>query len=143
MPPSKTEDDESRTRAVLYARVSSKEQEQDGFSIPAQVKLLKGYARSKGLLIVEQYIDLETARHTGRTRFSDMLKFFKREASACRVWLRRQDSTMREQIPRSGIFHALRRSAAQSYKGRSPARVPAARAEGAYSKRHPYWGVAF
>jgi hypothetical protein len=36
MPPTST--------AVLYARVSSKEQEKDGFSIPAQQKLLRQYA---------------------------------------------------------------------------------------------------
>ena len=31
-------------RAVIYARVSSKEQEKEGYSIPAQLKLLKDYA---------------------------------------------------------------------------------------------------
>ena len=30
--------------AVIYARVSSKEQEREGFSIPAQLKLLRDYA---------------------------------------------------------------------------------------------------
>jgi predicted site-specific integrase-resolvase len=30
-----------RTIAVIYARVSSKEQEKEGFSIPAQLKLLR------------------------------------------------------------------------------------------------------
>jgi DNA invertase Pin-like site-specific DNA recombinase len=30
--------------AVLYARVSSREQEQEGYSIPAQLKLLREYA---------------------------------------------------------------------------------------------------
>ena len=33
--------DPARKRAVIYARVSSKEQEKEGFSIPAQLKLLK------------------------------------------------------------------------------------------------------
>ena len=32
-------------QAVLYARVSSKDQEREGFSIPAQQKLLRQYAR--------------------------------------------------------------------------------------------------
>ena len=31
--------------AVIYARVSSKEQEREGFSIPAQLKLLREYAQ--------------------------------------------------------------------------------------------------
>jgi site-specific DNA recombinase len=29
------------TKAIVYARVSSKEQEREGFSIPAQLKLLQ------------------------------------------------------------------------------------------------------
>jgi hypothetical protein len=33
--------------AAIYARVSSKEQEKDGFSIPAQLKLLKDYGRRR------------------------------------------------------------------------------------------------
>ena len=32
-------------KAVLYARVSSKEQEREGYSIPAQRKLLRSYAQ--------------------------------------------------------------------------------------------------
>jgi site-specific DNA recombinase len=35
---------QQRPTAVMYARVSSKEQEKEGFSIPAQLKLLRGYA---------------------------------------------------------------------------------------------------
>jgi site-specific DNA recombinase len=33
----------ARRHTVIYARVSSKEQEKEGFSIPAQLKLLKEY----------------------------------------------------------------------------------------------------
>jgi len=32
------------TKAVLHARVSSKDQEKEGYSIPAQLKLLREYA---------------------------------------------------------------------------------------------------
>ena len=39
------------TRVVLYVRVSSKDQEAEGFSIPAQVRLLREYAASKGFVI--------------------------------------------------------------------------------------------
>lgn len=31
-------------KVVLYARVSSKEQEREGYSIPAQLELLRNYA---------------------------------------------------------------------------------------------------
>ncbi len=43
--------DPARTQAVVYARVSSKEQEREGFSIPAQLKLLKEYAAAQGLAL--------------------------------------------------------------------------------------------
>ena len=38
--------------AVFYARVSSKEQEREGFSIPAQLKLLREYASRNDLKCV-------------------------------------------------------------------------------------------
>jgi len=62
-------------RAILYARVSSKEQEKDGYSIPAQQKLLTDYARSKGLHIVGEFVDVETAKAAGRPQFREMVKF--------------------------------------------------------------------
>ena len=64
-------------QSVLYARVSSKEQEREGFSIPAQLKLLKEYAKDKGFEIVGEYVDIETAKESGRTRFGEMAAFLK------------------------------------------------------------------
>ncbi|MBN2325345.1 MAG: recombinase family protein [Spirochaetes bacterium] len=49
-------------KAVLYARVSSKEQEREGYSIPAQRKLLCSYAQKHGYEIVREFIDVETAK---------------------------------------------------------------------------------
>ena len=48
-------------QAVVYARVSSKEQEKEGFSIPAQRKLLRSYALESGLTVAREFIDSETA----------------------------------------------------------------------------------
>ena len=50
----------------LHARVSSKEQEKEGFSIPAQLKLLKEYAAAQGFAVANEYVDVETAKQTGR-----------------------------------------------------------------------------
>ena len=44
-----TANPDTRKQAVIYARVSSKEQEKEGFSIPAQLKLLKEYAAAQRL----------------------------------------------------------------------------------------------
>ena len=71
----------SRT-VVVYARVSSEEQEKEGFSIPAQIKLLKDYAAREGFKIVEEYIDVETAKTPGRTGFNEMVKLFLKQAKS-------------------------------------------------------------
>jgi DNA invertase Pin-like site-specific DNA recombinase len=68
----------TRQRAVIYARVSSKEQEREGFSIPAQLKLLKDYADVNGVTVVAEHVDVETAKQSGRTNFSEMLAFLRK-----------------------------------------------------------------
>jgi len=50
----------SKMRAVLYARVSSREQEKEGYSIPAQMKYFVKIARSAGQLYKNG--DIETKR---------------------------------------------------------------------------------
>ena len=73
-------------QAVLYARVSSKDQEREGFSIPAQQKLLRQHANERGFVIIREFIDVETATQTGRTGFGDMLAFL-RATPSCRTIL--------------------------------------------------------
>jgi site-specific DNA recombinase len=67
----------SLIRAVIYARVSSKEQDKEGFSIPAQLKLLKGYAAANSFAVAHEYIDVETAKQTGRAAFGEMIAYLK------------------------------------------------------------------
>lgn len=74
-------------QAVLYARVSSKEQEKEGFSIPAQQKLLVEYAEAQGIAIAAEFVDIETAKASGRTGFSEMLAFLRTNARTCRTLL--------------------------------------------------------
>src|SRR5277367_6533702 len=73
--------DGARKQAVVYARVSSKEQEKEGFSIPAQLKLLKEYAVAQGLSITQEYVDVETAKQTGRAAFGEMVANLKAHPS--------------------------------------------------------------
>lgn len=65
--------------AVIYARVSSKEQEKEGYSIPAQLKLLREYAQSNGFKVIQEYIDIETAKRSGRANFNKMVAYIKEE----------------------------------------------------------------
>src|ERR1043165_4819943 len=73
--------DLARKQAVIYARVSSKEQEKEGFSIPAQLKLLREYAAANGFAIAQEYVDVETAKQTGRAAFGDMVAYLKEHPS--------------------------------------------------------------
>lgn len=62
-------------KAVLYARVSSKRQEEEGFSIPAQIKFLKEYALKNDIEVVEEFIEAKTAKKAGREQFNEMLSY--------------------------------------------------------------------
>src|SRR5215470_7608141 len=79
--------------AVMYARVSSKEQEKEGFSIAAQLKLLRGYAAEQHFTVIQEYVDVETAKRAGRTSFTAMVDYFKKQAKtktpehSCRILL--------------------------------------------------------
>ena len=68
-------------KAALYARVSSKDQEQEGYSIPAQVKLLKEYAQKEGFEVEREFVDVETAKQAGRTSFAEMVKHLQEHSS--------------------------------------------------------------
>jgi site-specific DNA recombinase len=74
------------TDAVIYTRVSSREQQQEGFSLGAQSKLLREYADRNGFRIVKPFEDVETAKASGRIQFSEMMTWFRRNRS-CRVLL--------------------------------------------------------
>ena len=73
--------DAARKQAVIYARVSSKEQEKEGFSIPAHLKLIKEYAAANGFAVAQEYEDVETAKQTGRAAFGEMVAYLKAHRS--------------------------------------------------------------
>ncbi len=83
------------TKAVIYARVSSKEQEKEGFSIPAQIKLLQEYANSKSFEIVKEFTDNETAKKTGRTNFNEMINFLKKNKDTKIILVEKTDRLYR------------------------------------------------
>mgnify|MGYP001599383696 CR=1 FL=1 len=75
------------TQAVTYRRVSSKEQDESGFSLAAQERLLREYAERHGLTVVAEFMDVETAKQSGRGAFTDMIKFMAEHHETCRVVL--------------------------------------------------------
>ncbi len=60
--------------AVIYARVSSREQEEEDYSIPAQLRAIHEYAKKKGIVICGEFLEAETAKKHGRKEFDRMLK---------------------------------------------------------------------
>ncbi len=63
--------------ALLYIRVSSKEQEKEGFSLDAQEKLGKEYALRNNLTIIKHWRVSESAWKDERTAFNQMIEYAK------------------------------------------------------------------
>ncbi|MCB0220886.1 MAG: recombinase family protein, partial [Chrysiogenetes bacterium] len=80
--------------AVIYARVSSKEQE-EGFSIGAQLDLLRRYATERGFEIVHEFVDVETARKAGRTHFGEMVRFIRSSLTPVTILVEKTDRIYR------------------------------------------------
>lgn len=93
--PSQKQQQSARREALVYARVSSKEQEKEGFSIPAQLKLLHDYGQANALVVVRDFIDVETAKAAGRTHFREMVKFLKAHPSVNTLLVEKTDRLYR------------------------------------------------
>ncbi|MFA5248161.1 MAG: recombinase family protein [Patescibacteria group bacterium] len=80
---------------IIYVRVSSKEQKQEGYSIPAQKKLLADYARANDFKIVKEFEDDETAKSAGRTGFGQMIEYVKEHKNANNILVEKTDRLYR------------------------------------------------
>ena len=82
-------------KAIIYGRVSSKEQESEGYSVPAQLKLLNEYASKYGYRIKREFVDVQTAKKTGRTEFGKMLAFVEEDKSIKHILVEKTDRLLR------------------------------------------------
>lgn len=64
------------TDCVLYARVSTKEQQDEGYSLDAQQKALKAFCEGHDLHPVAAFVEAESASKPGRSGFAEMVTFF-------------------------------------------------------------------
>lgn len=85
----------SVTKAVLYARVSSREQAEEGYSIEAQQKLLRRFAEEKGFEIAAEFVDIESAKSAGREKFQEMLTFLRTHKSVQTILCEKTDRLFR------------------------------------------------
>ena len=81
--------------AVIYARVSSREQEREGYSIPAQRKLLNEYAHVRGFRVQQEFIDVESAKNPGRKEFGKMLRLLESDPECRTVLVEKTDRLYR------------------------------------------------
>ncbi|HEU4966098.1 MAG TPA: recombinase family protein [Candidatus Saccharimonadales bacterium] len=66
----------ARPKAVIFARVSSKAQEDEGYSLDSQLKLLRNYCKKKRFTIDKEFKVAETASNTQRrTVFHELLRY--------------------------------------------------------------------
>lgn len=80
---------------VIYARVSSDRQEKEGFSIPAQLELLRTYAASHGHLVAREFVEAETAKVSGRAQFTWMLEFLRKQKKPVALLVEKTDRLYR------------------------------------------------
>lgn len=65
--------------AVILARVSSKSQEDEGYSLDSQLKLLQGYCQKNGLPVVKVFKIAETAsKEQSRRVFHELLDYIRK-----------------------------------------------------------------
>lgn len=63
-------------RAVIFARVSSKSQEDEGYSLDSQVKLMRGYCENRGLIVDQVFKIAESASKNEQRRiFQRAMKY--------------------------------------------------------------------
>lgn len=82
-------------KVVIYARVSSEEQKKEGFSIPAQLDLLRDFARKNKFQIVKEFTESESAKQSGRKKFDEMVQFLKNSKDVKTILVEKTDRLYR------------------------------------------------
>ena len=99
----------AKTEAVIYTRVSTKEQADNNASLDTQLKHCKKYAEEKGLEIVEYFGGTyESAKDDERKEFQKMLSYVKRKKSIGYVIVYSYDRFSRSGPSGAFISHELK-----------------------------------
>lgn len=86
---------ENKVNAVLYVRVSSREQAIEGYSIEAQRRFLVQHAAAAGFQIVAEFSDEETAKTTGRPGFEALLAYIRSRSDVRTILVEKTDRLLR------------------------------------------------
>ena len=82
-------------KAVIYVRVSSEEQHREGFSIAAQIDLLKDYAVQNNFKVVRLFEEAQSAKQSGREKFNEMVQFLKKHKDVKDIQKKKTDRLYR------------------------------------------------
>jgi site-specific DNA recombinase len=100
---------EAKTEAVIYTRVSTKEQADNNASLDTQLKYCKKYAEEKGLDVIEFFGGTyESAKDDERREFQKMLSYVKRKKSIGYVIVYSYDRFSRSGPGGAFISHELK-----------------------------------
>ena len=94
--------------SLLYVRVSSKEQEKEGYSLDAQEKLGDDYALRNNLNIVKRWKVSESAWKEERTAFSEMLEYAKKHETVKHIIFDVTDRMTRNDIDKIKIWSLVK-----------------------------------
>lgn len=98
-----------KEKAIIYARVSSKEQEESGFSIPAQIDLLQQYCKNHDFEVVKVYTENTSAKETGkRPVYDEMMKFLRRQKTKYNLVFEKNDRILRNEYDSADIINLAR-----------------------------------
>jgi DNA invertase Pin-like site-specific DNA recombinase len=90
--------------AVIYARVSSDEQKETGYSIPAQIDACKEYAQYNKLSVIRVFEVSESAKVKGRKGFNEMLNFVEKNKIK-HVIFKKIDRSSRNEVDSGNIVY--------------------------------------
>ena len=99
----------AKEKAVIYARVSSKEQELGGFSIPAQLDILQKYCSDHNFEIIKTFKESSSAKETGtRPAYNEMIRFLRRTKSRIHLVYEKNDRLLRNEYDSADIINLAR-----------------------------------
>ncbi len=101
-------------KAVIYLRVSTKEQAEEGYSIPAQAEACRRFITDRGWKLADEYVDRgESARSADRPQLQAMLASLAEDSSIDCLVVHKLDRLARNLEDHAALRAALRKAGVQ------------------------------
>src|SRR6266536_2444476 len=101
-------------KAVIYLRVSTKEQAEEAYSIPAQAEGCRRFVADRGWELADEFVDRgESARSADRPQFQAMLAYLAEDQSVEHLVVHKLDRLARNLEDHVAVRAALRKAGVQ------------------------------